>query len=190
MFRSAQFGAYEIALANIRKTTPTYKLFGFLDLQIAAAGVVGGLARGVIEAPFDSVKVHQQVESKWTFRTLYQGSAVTMVRNSALFCSFSIYRDLVPAFFPGGLSPFWLGALSSNMAWLTVWPLDVVKSQRQSGNYPGMGAWSLLVEAARGGLLFRGVMPGLMRSTLANGFAMMAYKNVEEWGHTTIPQWR
>eukprot|EP00439_Symbiodinium_sp_Y106_P053143 s1271_g7.t1 len=36
--------------------------------------------------------------------------------------------------------------------------------------------WTLLTEAARTGLLFRGLAPGLLRSTLANGTAMVAYK--------------
>ncbi|CAE8592826.1 unnamed protein product [Polarella glacialis] len=190
LFRSAQFGFYELALKQLREKTPSYRVFGVLDWQIAVAGIAGGLARGVIEAPFDLVKVSQQVEQKWTVGTLYKGSTITLVRNSALFCAFSIYRDIVPPLIPGGLSPFWMGALSSNLAWLTIWPLDVIKSQRQSGNFPHHSSWALLVDAARGGLLFRGLMPGLARSTLANGSAMVVYKKVEEWGNVEVPKWR
>jgi len=190
LFRSAQFGVYEFALRHLKETTPGYKFGGILDWQVAVAGVAGGLARGAIEAPFDLVKVTRQVESKWTVGTLFRGSSVTMARNSALFCSFSIYRDVVPPLVPGGLSPFWTGALCSNLAWLTVWPLDVIKSQRQSGNYVGKSSYALLVEAARTGLLFRGVAPGLMRSTVANGCAMVVYKKVEELACTPVQQWR
>jgi len=190
LFRSAQFGVYEFALRHLKQSTTGYKFGGVLDWQVAVAGVAGGVARGAIEAPFDLVKVTRQVESKWTLSTLFRGSSVTMARNSALFCSFSIYRDIIPPLIPGGLSPFWTGAMCSNLAWLTVWPLDVIKSQRQSGNYAGKSSWALLAEAARSGLLLRGVAPGLARSTVANGCAMVVYKKVEEMALTPIQKWR
>lgn len=31
---------------------------------------------------------------------------------------------LVPFWMPGDISPFWTGAICSNLAWLTVWPLE------------------------------------------------------------------
>jgi hypothetical protein len=78
------------------------------------------------------------------------------------------------------LPPFAIGALCSNLAWLTVWPLDVVKSQVQSGHYQGQGLWKLLVGTARSGQLYRGLLPGLMRSTIANGCAMVAYTETKK----------
>jgi solute carrier family 25 carnitine/acylcarnitine transporter 20/29 len=73
---------------------------------------------------------------------------------------------------------FIYGATCSNLAWLTVWPLDVVKTQRQSGRHPGVSALALLSNAARGGALFRGLLPGLIRSSIANGTSMVVYKKV------------
>lgn len=189
LFRSAQFGVYEVALKHIKESTPACKV-GFLDFQIAAAGIAGGVARGIIEAPFDKVKVTRQVEQAWSVRTLFEGSGVTIGRNAGLFCSFSIYRDVIPPLIPGGLGPFWLGALCANLAWLTIWPLDVIKSQRQSGLFPNHSAFSLLAEAARRGTLFRGLIPGIARSTIANGSAMVAYKKIEELAHMQLPRWR
>lgn len=190
MFRSAQFGFYELTLKHLRAGAPEHKFFGILDWQVALAGVAGGLARGVIEAPFDLVKVTRQVEQKWSKKSLFEGSSVTLARNAGLFCCFSIYRDIIPPLIPGGLSPFWMGALCSNLAWLTVWPLDVIKSQRQSGNYKGRNSWALLMHASRSGTLFRGVVPGIARSTVANGCAMVAYKKLEQLAEVQLPQWR
>jgi hypothetical protein len=130
---------------------------------------------------------------------------------SFLFSSFVVYMDLVKQLVPGGLSPFALGAVCSNLAWLTIWPLDVVKSQQQSGNYAGKSYLRLVADVASSGALFRGtwdkggegggreprflpsftsthlslsvtctgVVPGLLRSTIANGFSMVAYKRTE-----------
>eukprot|EP00913_Durusdinium_trenchii_P022783 g21388.t1 len=139
MFRSAQ---------RLRRNTPTYKFFGLFDWQVVVAGMTGGVARGVIEAPFDQVKVCRQVEHEWSMRTLFNGSGVTILRNTALFCSFSVYRDLLPH------------------------------------------SASLLLEAYRTHRLFRGLLPGLARSTVANGCAMVAYKKIEEMADVALPKWR
>ena len=81
----------------------------------------------------------------------------------------------------GQLSPFWTGALCSNMAWLTFWPLDVVKSRMQSGRYDGMGMWALLRDTAKSGAIYRGLGPGLMRSFVSNGVGMEAYAYTSKW---------
>ena len=69
-----------------------------------------------------------------------------------------------------------LGAICANLAWLTVWPGDVVKTQRQSGNYDGVSSLGLLKENIATGRLYKGVLPGLARSTIANGLSMVVYE--------------
>ena len=80
------------------------------------------------------------------------------------------------------MSPFWTGAICSNLAWLTIWPIDVVKSQIQSGRaeYRNKSALSLLYNNINSGILFRGILPGLLRSFIANGCSMVIYNKVLE----------
>ena len=140
LMRSAQFGVYEFALSKMReqqKGPPIQKLFGVIDPQVVMAGFAGGISRGIVEGPFEYIKVRRQVQQSWKFSEVLNGSGATIFRNGFLFSSFVVYMDLTKQFIPGGLSPFLLGAFCSNMAWLTIWPLDVVKSQLQSGNYAG-----------------------------------------------------
>jgi solute carrier family 25 carnitine/acylcarnitine transporter 20/29 len=63
MFRSAQFGCYDMAMRQLETTfgKPQERVFGVFDLHVIAAGVFGGLGRGLIEAPFEFVKVRRQV---------------------------------------------------------------------------------------------------------------------------------
>ena len=75
--------------------------------------------------------------------------------------------------------PFLTGAVCANLAWLTIWPLDVVKTQLQSGKYAGKSPAVLIADIFRSGLLYRGLLPGLTRSTFANGLSMVVYKKVE-----------
>jgi solute carrier family 25 (mitochondrial carnitine/acylcarnitine transporter), member 20/29 len=199
--RSAQFGASGIVkhwLDTKDDVLPTFKFFGVLDWQVVAAGIAGGLARGIVEIPTDFLKVRRQVErTTWQWSHLLDGTVITLVRNSVLFSAFICYVDLARQATQAGyiptqlvnadgtnLTPFAKGALCANAAWLTVWPADVVKTQLQSGNYDirKNGIVSLLIDNARTGRLFRGVVPGLIRSSIANGSSMVVYEHV----HTTL----
>jgi solute carrier family 25 (mitochondrial carnitine/acylcarnitine transporter), member 20/29 len=157
------------------------------------------LARGMIEIPTDFLKTRRQVEKSWTWSHLMDGTSITLLRNTVLYTAFMVYIDLskqlcqaghVPEILMNeqrtGLTPFAKGAICANLAWLTVWPADVIKTQRQSGNYANgqQSTLQLLHHNLQTGRLFRGVIPGLIRSSLANGSSMVVY----EWTHTTLSQ--
>ena len=78
------------------------------------------------------------------------------------------------------LTPFAKGAICANLAWLTLWPVDVVKTQRQSGNYAGIGLMQLLKANIASGAMYKGLVPGLARSTIANGCSMIIYEYVHK----------
>ena len=179
LIRSAQFGVNEASLAAIRSITGGKvrmedRVGGIFDWQVIMAGFCGGLARGIVEGPFEFMKVRKQVDAKWAFRDVYKGSGATIARNSILFSSFVVYMDISTLIID--LPPFALGSICANMAWLTIWPMDVVKSQIQSGKNEGKSMMTLLKEVVKSGAIFRGLVPGLMRSTIANGTAMVVYK--------------
>ena len=78
-----------------------------------------------------------------------------------------IYDNWITRQTDGGLGPFWNGATAANLAWLSIWPLDVVKSQLQSGNYGEKPKLTVLLrDAAKSGLLYRGLLPGPERRLL------------------------
>jgi solute carrier family 25 carnitine/acylcarnitine transporter 20/29 len=180
--RSFQFGFYDTALRRLRagRTDTPERILG-VDPHVLVAGFCGGLGRGIVEGPADYIKTRRQVGRGWSLAGLYEaGLPVTLVRNAFLFSSFAVYADWSKLLVPGGLGPFWTGAICANLAWLTIWPLDVVKSQAQSGNYKGVPVTALLVDVVRSGALFRGLLPGLVRSTFANGIAMVAFAKTKE----------
>jgi solute carrier family 25 carnitine/acylcarnitine transporter 20/29 len=184
LIRSAQFGVNEAALRTIRSVAdgpvlPKDRWLGVFDWQVIIAGVCGGIGRGLIEGPFEYVKVRRQLMEPWKFREVFSGSGATIGRNSFLFSAFVVYLDISKQIIPGGLSPFWQGAICANMAWFTIWPMDVVKTMLQSGHYVGKSVPWLLRETMRTGAMFRGLLPGLVRSTLANGSAMVAYNRIQ-----------
>jgi solute carrier family 25 carnitine/acylcarnitine transporter 20/29 len=183
MMRSAQFGIYGSVLSLLRGRgdTSSAKVLGVIDPNIVVAGFCGGISRGIIEGPFEYIKVRRQVDKPWYVSEMLSGMGATVFRNAFLFSSFVIYIDISRQVVPGGFSPFVEGAVCSNLAWLTIWPLDVVKSQLQSGNYTGKSFTYLLSDVIRTGKFFNGIVPGLVRSSIANGCSMVVYRKVQDW---------
>eukprot|EP00980_Cylindrotheca_fusiformis_P005743 scaffold1194_cov127-Cylindrotheca_fusiformis.AAC.20 len=194
--RSAQFGVSGACKTWLESTfgKTEQRLFGVLDWQIIVAGIAGGIGRGVVETPIDFLKTRRQVEKEWTISHLLDGTGITLARNISLFSFFVLYMDISKQLCMGGyvpsilmqpsgdgLTPFAKGAICANLAWLTIWPMDVLKTQRQSGNFEG-SSFKLLKTNLQSGRLFRGVLPGLVRSTIANGSSMVVYEHV----HTTL----
>lgn len=180
--RSAQFGFNTIALDYIRKSndnlplTKEQRLFQVIDYQKVGAGLVGGIGRGLVETPFEFIKVRRQLKAPWVLKDVYSGAGPTIFRNSILFSAFVSYIDLTNFVFGGFPHAFIEGAVCASLAWLTVWPLDVVKSQIQSGLYNDKGYFNLLIDTFRKGLFYRGLTAGIIRASIANGFSNMAMK--------------
>jgi solute carrier family 25 carnitine/acylcarnitine transporter 20/29 len=204
VMRSAQFGVSAKAKELLEASRlPRYKILNTLDSYVLLAGIAGGLGRAMVEIPTDFLKIRRQVARDFKERisfhairkNLLDGSLVTFSRNTILFTSFIVYIDLskqlcsaglVPNFLCNkdstGLTPFAKGAICANLAWITCWPFDVVKTQRQSGIYnENIGSWHLLKENIKAGNMFRGLLPGLMRSSIANGTSMVVYETVHSY---------
>lgn len=197
LMRSAQFGVSAEAKTFLSRY-PSYKIGGILDYQVLLAGLAGGVGRALVEIPTDFFKIRRQVEQQLSWHAirsqLLDGTGITIGRNSLLFMSFMIFIDLskqscqagfVPSLLmtpeQDNLSPFAKGAICANLAWLTVWPFDVIKTQRQSGLYTGQSAATLFRNMVKSGQMFRGVVPGLIRSTISNGTSMAVYEMVHNY---------
>lgn len=190
LMRSAQFGVSGTVKAKLDESTLPLPHFA----SVVIAGMAGGIGRGVVEVPADFLKVRKQVEHSWNVREVLNGTWVTLGRNAVLFGAFVVYVDWAKHACQAGyvpttlmddaqtnLSPFAKGALCANLAWLTVWPADVVKTMRQSGKYDAANtsSLSLLKDNIQNGRAFRGLVPGLIRSSIANGSSMVVYEIVE-----------
>ena len=187
LMRSAQFGVYQSVVPTLEKhygrIDPKNYWLGCINPHVVAAGWAGGIGRGLVEGPFEMVKVRRQVVSGWHFRDVFQGFGTTLLRNSFLFSSFVIYLDIFKQQIEQKrdmtVTPFIKAGICANLAWLTVWPLDVVKTRRQSGKYNGKSVAWLLGDAIRKGDMYRGLSVGMLRSFIANGSSMEVYTIVE-----------
>ncbi|KAL7536176.1 hypothetical protein ACHAXR_006962 [Thalassiosira sp. AJA248-18] len=186
LMRSAQFGVYQSVVpvleGNYGRTDPNNYWFGCINPHVVAAGWAGGIGRGLVEGPFEMVKVRRQLVSGWHFREIFQGFGATLFRNSFLFSGFVIYMDIFKQQMEVRevtVTPFVKAGICANLAWLTIWPLDVIKTRRQSGKYDGKTLIWLLADAVRKGDIYRGLSVGMLRSFIANGASMEVYTVVE-----------
>lgn len=83
--------------------------FRTFDYEVIFAGFCGGIGRGLVEAPFEFIKVRRQVDHPWKLADIYKGSSVTIFRNSFLFMFFMVYIDLGKQIYPSGMTPFFTG---------------------------------------------------------------------------------
>lgn len=188
LMRSAQFGVYRSVLPTLEKrygrADPKNYWLGCVNPQVVAAGWAGGIGRGLVEGPFEMVKVRKQVVAGWRLQDAFQGFGTTLFRNSFLFSGFVIYLDIfrqqVEVKHDLKVTPFIKAGICANLAWLTIWPLDVVKTRRQSGKYDGKSLVWLIGDAFRSGHMYRGLSVGMLRSFIANGASMEVYTVVEK----------
>eukprot|EP00804_Cyclotella_cryptica_P026679 CCRYP_007917-RA/>CCRYP_007917-RA protein AED:0.12 eAED:0.12 QI:122/1/1/1/1/1/3/398/286 len=186
LMRSAQFGVYNSVVPALESrygpTNPSSYVLGCINPHVVLAGWAGGIGRGIVEGPFEMVKVRHQVVTHWALRDVFQGFGATLFRNSFLFSSFVIYMDILKQQLERtntNLAPFLKAGICANLAWFTVWPLDVVKTRRQSGKYNDKSLLWLLRDAVSKGDMYRGLSAGMLRSFFANGFSMEVYMVVE-----------
>ena len=185
--RSAQFGVYQSVVSHLEeqygRTEPNDYWLGCINPHVVAAGWAGGIGRGLVEGPFEMIKVRKQLVSGWKLGDTFQGGGTTMVRNSFLFSAFVIYMDVFKQQIvqKGNwiVTPFVKAGICANLAWLTIWPLDVVKTRRQSGKYDGKSIFWILRDAFRSNQMYRGLSVGMLRSFIANGAGMEVYTLVE-----------
>ena len=187
LMRSAQFGVCNSVLPMLDtrygKVDPSNYWFGCVNPHVVISGWAGGIGRGLVEGPFEMVKVRRQVVSDWQYKQLLNGFGTTMFRNSFLFSSFVIYMDIfrqqIEERFVTKVSPFIKAGTCASMAWLTIWPIDVIKTRRQSGRYEGSIGY-LLTDVIKSGHMYKGLGVGLLRGFIANGASMEVYSVVEK----------
>jgi solute carrier family 25 carnitine/acylcarnitine transporter 20/29 len=191
IFRAIQFGVYNSVYANL-KTYPHMQstipfTFG-IENRVVLAGIFASTCRALVESPLELIKVRRQVGTPWDIRSLYKGFGVTWMRTTGLMTTFFILVDSMVRHAPElvntpGIGPFIKGGVCATIAWWFVWPFEVLKSQIQ-GNTPGpKSLWARLVYVARsGGILglFRGIIPGSLRSLIANGSSMIVFSTCQD----------
>ncbi len=184
IYRSMQFAVFEGAYTYMDFPMTTWEIpfTQGLQVRVLVAGLASSTTRAIIETPLEYAKIRQQTQQPWQIKDVYRGFGVTWCRTVGLMCTFFIIVDSLRRHYPSifkrpVLGPFLISGVAATMGWWVVWPLEYMKSQVQ-GSYgkdiPVLQRMKNVVRE-RGGYfaLYRGILPGTIRSFLANGTSMI-----------------
>ncbi|XP_075974635.1 mitochondrial basic amino acids transporter-like [Anticarsia gemmatalis] len=182
------FGAY----GNTRRALPNPDSL----LTHTTAGAAAGMLQAFACAPVELVKTRQQLAKAgdgmptgaWSgarhiyrtggIRALFRGQGVTIARDCP---AFAIYFTTYEAMTRGDQSAvkvFIAGGLAGALSWVSLYPIDVVKSRYQGdavGRYAG--AWDCFVQSVRTEgwqCMRRGMVPVALRAFISNGACFTA----------------
>mmetsp|Transcript_5004 Transcript_5004/g.10779 ORF Transcript_5004/g.10779 Transcript_5004/m.10779 type:complete len:306 (-) Transcript_5004:2125-3042(-) len=170
---------------------------GGLEVRVLGAGLFAASVRATFESPLEFMKVRRQTGSNWRiygtwqeslrhplkeFSHIFTGFGITWMRTAGLMTSFFVMVDYgyryVPDLFNAPLiGPFMKGGVCATMSWWLIWPFETMKSKVQAGDEGG-SAWKRAIAQIRqkGFLsLYRGILPGSIRSFVANGTSMLVF---------------
>ncbi|CAC5381800.1 SLC25A20_29 [Mytilus coruscus] len=197
IYRSSQFAVFEAVYTRLDSPLGRSDIAGTggLQLRVVGAGIIASTSRAIIETPLEFAKVRRQTQQTWHLRDVYTGFGVTWVRTIGLMTTYFILVDSGRRHFPDQfkkplIGPFLTSGIAATLAWWIVWPLEYMKCQIQSnyGEKVSVIQKMRIVIKERGGFfgLYRGLMPGTIRSFLANGTSMVvmqfAQRKVTELG--------
>ena len=197
IYRSTQFAVFEAAYTYMNSSFGTWEIpfTQGLQVRVLVAGLASSTSRAIIETPLEYAKIRQQTQQQWKLRHVYNGFGVTWCRTVGLMCTFFIIVDTLRRHYPDVfkrpvLGPFLISGFAATLGWWVVWPLEYMKSQVQGAygkEQPVLQRMRVVVRE-RGGFfaLYRGILPGTIRSFLANGTSMIvmsaAQRKVSEMG--------
>ena len=203
--RSTPFIAYTFTSKHLEQYHPVF-FSEHPNFVSVLAGASGGLLRTVLECPAEVFKVRRQLDlgapAIYSLSASYIGMSITAMRNMGLVACFWVFYNQanrsIPSSYPIAKT-FFIGAGASVMAWLVMYPLDVIKSLAQGGDtHLLMQATSTPDKRSQVDLrsavahiwnskgwrgFYAGLGAGLARSALANGAGMLAYR----WMHSQFP---
>ena len=170
--------------------------FTSLSPSVLVGGLAAGTARAAVETPFELAKVRFQTGGgvqastgllSWgQLSELYTGAGATWARGTVMLTSFFVLCDYSEKAAPELMSRpllggFLKGGVCATIAWAVAWPLEVAKNKVQGAEaqYQGRSTLSIVRQIAQeSGLrgLYRGILPGALRSFVANGAGMAMFQ--------------
>jgi len=136
--------------------------------------ISGGIT-GIITSPiiniFELYKVRRQLGKpiRNIFTKPFIGLTPTLTRESL---AMSLYFGSYHTFKERNYNIFLAGGMAGSLSWLLTYPLDVIKTKFQSGQYL---TWKSAIQT---GNLWKGILPCLSRSFLVNGVSFQIYNYI------------
>ena len=146
------------------------------------SGIIGGFASTVIVTPIDRIKIHIQNNNKYSslkLTTLYKGFLPTIFRETPGFGIYFTTYNYLNTNNNNLYKSFLYGAASGFMAWLFIYPSDLIKTKNQSQQGDILQIIkSIYYTKPNYGLLnfYRGFSLAIMRAMPLHGGVFLGYE--------------
>jgi len=174
-------------------------------IDVFMAGTGAGLFQTIALAPIENVKIRLQAQTDarlyrgpwhclstiyrlYGIRGVYKGMIPTLCRDSFSYGVYFVTYEATKRRFQGNspsaspLQMFVAGGIAGVISWLTIYPIDVIKSRIQEDDlakpkYNGM-IHCFQESVRRDGykILFRGLSPTLLRTFIVSGANFLVYE--------------
>ena len=170
--------------SNVPALTRPIPFTDGLSPALLVGGIAAGTAHAVVETPFELAKVRYQTGGGVQLAELYTGAGATWARGTLMLTSFFVLCDYSEKAAPELMSRpllggFLKGGVCATLAWAVAWPLEVAKNKKQGADGSRLSTLAIVRQlAASDGLrgLYRGFLPGALRSFVANGAGMAVFQ--------------
>ncbi|TFJ86963.1 hypothetical protein NSK_002050 [Nannochloropsis salina CCMP1776] len=194
VYRSTQFAVFEALYTKWDNEVGREEIPHTQGVQVRVVGaaVAAATARSLLECPIEFAKVARQTGQDWKLGQVYRGFGLQLGRTGGVMTTYFVTVDAIrrhhPSVFQTKIGQFLASAGAATFGFWVVWPLEVLKNQVQAGTPVGpRGREATLVDRVlalgRGGLagLYRGILPGTLRSVVSNGFSMVVMIEAQKW---------
>lgn len=157
-------------------------------------GLGAGLLTTLTVTPCERVKIRSQLQHlpvyhsfkqiirQDGFASLYRGWSATLTREvpgyGLYFLTYEEVKKRKPVL--NTWESFGTGALCGMVAWIVIYPSDVVKTQMQEHNMGLRKATSKLWRAGGIGSFYKGLRWGLSRAVVLHGGVFLGYENIKK----------
>lgn len=194
IYRSTQFAVFEALYTKWDNEVGREELprTHGVQVRVVGAAVAAATVRSLLECPIEFAKVARQTGQDWKLNQVYRGIGLQLGRTGGVMTTYFVTVDSIrrhhPDVFQSKLGQFLASAGAATFGFWVVWPLEVLKNQVQAGTPVGpRGKDATLQERVvalgKGGLggLYRGILPGTLRSVVSNGFSMVVMIEAQKW---------
>jgi hypothetical protein len=159
--------------------THIYTLIGSNSYtHMGMAGALAGVANSFVASPFELVKIANQRNLRFRDELLSKGVGhltrglgETIIREAPYyFFYFPLYQGLKDLSVPSFLS----GGIAGTLPWIVIYPLDVIKTHKQTPNHACCLPQFMRTYGYRG--LYKGLVPTIMRAFPTHGVTWLAYE--------------
>ena len=105
-----------------------HRIYNITENTIISGGGAGMIASFFV-GPYEGIKISRQLNIECSFKSLYRGIPITMCREVP---GFAIYFTAYEFFQKKITNSFISGGLAGGIAWIFIYPQDVIKTRIQS----------------------------------------------------------